>query len=72
LFRAPWNIQKSRRMSKSDPQAQPFCGCKRDSIGGRLTIDGLGIALHTTRYGLNADEEACWSPRSRIGSVRAA
>ena len=43
-------------MSKSDLQAQPVCHRKRDSIGARLMIDGLGIAPYTLRYGLNADE----------------
>jgi len=51
-------------MSKSDVQAQPVCHCKRDSIGARLMIDGLGIAWYTLRYDLNADGRVCWSPRS--------
>jgi hypothetical protein len=62
LFRELWNIEKSFRMSKSDLQAQPVCHRKRDSIGARLTIDGLVIALYTLRCGLNTDGLACWSP----------
>jgi hypothetical protein len=59
-------------MSKSDLEAQPVCHRKRDSIGARLMIDGLGIARYTLRYGLNADEMVRWSPRSWIGSLGAA
>jgi hypothetical protein len=64
LFRELWNIEKSFRMSKSDLQAQSVRHRKRDSIGARLTIDGLGTALDTLRHGLNADEETRWSPGS--------
>jgi hypothetical protein len=62
LFRELWNIEKGFRMSKSDLQAQPVCHRKRDSIGGRLMIDGLGITRYNQRYGLNADGMARWSP----------
>jgi hypothetical protein len=72
LFRALWNIEKSFRMSKSGLQGRPVCQRKRDSIGTRLMIDGLGIARFKLRYGLNADEMARWSPRSWAGSLRAA
>jgi hypothetical protein len=72
LFRQPWNIEKSSRGSKSDLQAQPVYRSKRGSIGGRLTIDGLGIALRTLRHFLLTDTEARWSAGSRTGSLRAA
>jgi hypothetical protein len=45
-------------VSKCDLWAQLACHRKRDSIGARLVIDGLGIARCTLRYGLNADEGA--------------
>jgi hypothetical protein len=72
LFRQLWNIEKRSRGSKSDLQAQPVYRSKRDSIGGRRTIDGLGIALHTLRHFMVTDKEARWSPGSRTGSLRAA
>jgi hypothetical protein len=55
FVRALRNIEKSFRMSKSGLQAQSVYRCKRDSIGAHLAIDGLRIALHTLRHGLNAD-----------------
>jgi hypothetical protein len=59
-------------MSKSDLQPQSVRHRKRDSIGARLMLDGLGIARYTLCYGLNADEIGRWSPASRTGSPRAA
>jgi hypothetical protein len=72
LFRKLRDSEKSFPMSKSGLQAQPACRRKRDSIGTRLMLDGLGIARYTLCYGLNADEIGRWSPASRSGSSRAA
>lgn len=55
LFRALWSIEKSFRMSASGRQAQSVYRRTRDSIGSHLMIDGLRVALHTLRHGLNAD-----------------
>jgi hypothetical protein len=52
------NVEKSFRMSKSGPQGRSVYHRKRDSIGAHLTIDGLHIALHTLRHGLNAGRVA--------------
>jgi hypothetical protein len=50
LFREPWNIEMSFRMSTSDLRAQPVGHCKRDSIvAGACRLDWIASCRLTWR-----------------------
>jgi hypothetical protein len=72
LFRALWSIEKSFHMSESGRQARSVYHRTRDSIGAHLMIDGLRVALHTLRHGLNADGVASLVTQESGWIVRAA